>query len=291
MVIKPPNFVEAQKLLVSLESLQLSRTKKELFTRSYSTKNTQQLAADIVVMRETIKKIKKSLSITVSFLPIEPGDVTLNTTVPEDLLEAVNILNFKAYIEQQHHIKSKELYVNPDLLTALSIPYKATDLPLIYEAALDQVRAFQEKLATQVAEIKRLEKEIKRHELARNKMLAWAVSCIIVFLIGAPLGAIVKKGGLGVPLIIATGLIIWHYFFEMLGEKWVQKEVIDPFSGAWLANSLLLLFGLFFFKQGYRDMRLLEADFYAILLGKVKEFARKLRKPNRDAQDKLMKRT
>ena len=106
-------------------------------------------------------------------------------------------------------------------------------------------------------------------------MLAWAASCFLVFLVGAPLGTIIKKGGLGVPLIISTGLIVWYYVTEMLAEKWASAALIDTFSGAWLANCLLLPFGLFFLIQAHRDTRLLEADAYVILLEKAQKKARR----------------
>jgi lipopolysaccharide export system permease protein len=200
--------------------------------------------------------------------------------VQENLLEVANILHLKAYAEQHHRAKtqSEELHVANDLPQTLSTLYKATDLAHIYGEALEQTKIFRGEVARQATETQRLEKEIKIHELARNKMMAWAASCIVVFLVGAPLGAIIKKGGLGVPLFIATGLIVWHYIFEMLGEKWAKEGIIDTFSGAWLANWLLLPFGLFFLRQAYQDARLLEADFYVVLLGRIKKYVHKVSK-------------
>lgn len=273
---------KTQKLLVSLELLQLSRTKQTLFASSYKTKNTQQLAADIVAMKRAIQKSRQSLYTTASCFFVEPDNVepTVATAAQKNLLKAANILHLKAFTEHQHRAKTQyeELRPDNDLTTALSAPYKTADLTCIYGAALSQAKAFKDELVPQVNEQKRLTKEIKRHELARYKMLAWAVSCIIVFLVGAPLGSIVKKGGLGVPLLIATGFIIWHYFCEMLGEKWVNEDIIDTFSGAWLANWLLLPFGLLFLKQALQGVRFLRAAFYADLVRRLKKYVRQLGK-------------
>jgi lipopolysaccharide export system permease protein len=273
---------KTQKLLLSLESFKLSRTEKELFTGSYATKNTQQLAAEVVVMKSAIKEITqylnaKALHPLVQPDSTEPAAVTMQNNLPD----VANILHFKAYVAQ--HMRNKThsamLGVAPDLPTALSTLYKAEDLAYIYREALEQAKTLKREVTQQVAEKQRLAQKIKIYELARYKMMAWAVSCIVVFLVGAPLGAIIKRGGLGIPLLIATGLIIWHYLFEMLGEKWASEGIIDAFSGAWLANWLLLPFGLYFLRQAYQDTRLLEADFYTGLLEKIKKYVRKVSKP------------
>jgi lipopolysaccharide export system permease protein len=272
---------KTQKLLLSLESFKLSRTKQELFTSSYGTKNIQQLAADVVAMKSVIQGGRQSLSAESFCFLIQPDNAEpAAATVQGNLLEVAHILHLKAYAEQHYCAKtqSEELRVANDLPKALSALYKATDLVHIYGEALEQAKTFKGEVAWLATETKRLDKEIKIHELARNKMIAWAASCIVVFLVGAPLGAIIKKGGLGVPLFIATGLIVWHYLFEMLGEKWAKEGIIDTFSGAWLANWSLLPFGLFFLRQAYQDARLLEADFYVVLLGRIKRYVHKVSK-------------
>jgi lipopolysaccharide export system permease protein len=280
---------KTQKLLLSLASFKLSRTEQKLFMGSYRTKNTQQLAAEVVVMKNEIEEVMQALSTEALSPLVQPDSDSTEpaAAVQSNLLEVANILHFKAYAAQhtRNKTQSEMSSVTPDLPTTLSTPYTEADLAYIYQGALEQVHNFKREVARQVTEKQRLEQKIKIHELARYKMMAWAVSCIVVFLVGAPLGAIIKKGGPGIPLIIATGLIVWHYIFEMLGEKWANAGIIDAFSGAWLANLLLLPFGLFFLRQAYQDARLLEADFYTGLLEKTKEYVRKVSKLLRSPRD------
>jgi lipopolysaccharide export system permease protein len=271
---------ESQKLLLSLESFKLARTKKELFANSFKTKNTQRLAADVVAMKSSIRQVTQSLSTEAlnRLIQLDSTELAEATTKPDNLLEIANVLELKAYAEHYYRDKtqSEQPAITTDLPIAPSTLYRTTDLSCIYTAALKQARNFKVELALQATEKKRLEKEIRKHELERHKMMAWAVSCIVVFLVGAPLGALIKKGGIGIPLIIATCLIVWHYIFEMLGEKWANEDLIDAFSGAWLANSLLLPFGLFFLRKAYEDARLPEAEFYTMLLTSIKKHVRKI---------------
>ena len=274
------NSFKAQKLIISLDSFKLARTHQEWLTHDYRTKNARQLAANVRAMQEEIQAAKQSLQAEAlgELLALGSPETTATVAPPVDLPAAANILQFKAYAEQQHQDQpQEEEQSNADLPTAPLSLYKATDLAPIYRSALKQARTLRHDVVRQIAEQKSLAKEIRMHELERHGMMAWAMTCIVVFLVGASLGAIIKKGGLGVPLLIATALIVWHYIFEMLGEKWANAALIDPFSGAWLANGFLLPFGVFFLIQAYRDARFLEADFYAVLLERVKKYIDKAR--------------
>jgi len=268
---------KTQKLLISLESLKLARTKQELFAHSCRAKNAKKLANDVADMKKSIQNVQHSLRTEAlgSFLQVKSTKRADATAVQSALLEKANILHFKAYAEQHQNHQKKTSLGHP------SLPYTVADCIQIHREALKSANSFRDKLDLQAIEIRKLKKEIRKHNLEWHKMMAWAVSCIVVFLVGAPLGAIIKKGGLGVPLIIATGLIVWHYIFAMLGEKWANEGVIDTFSGAWLANWLLLPFGLFFLRQAYKDARLLEAEFYILLFMKSKRYVRRMCKLDR----------
>lgn len=92
-----------------------------------------------------------------------------------------------------------------------------------------------------------------------------------MFLIGAPLGAIIKKGGLGMPVIISIFFFIIFYVLTILGEKWGREGLVIVAAGMWAANFILLPVGLFFLYQARNDSNLLEFGF-------LKRFANKLQK-------------
>lgn len=93
-----------------------------------------------------------------------------------------------------------------------------------------------------------------------------------MFLIGAPIGAIIKKGGLGLPVIISVVFFLIYYTLNTLGDKWGKQGVVDPLFAMWLSNIILLPFGFFFLRQASKDARLFEADFYAVWIEKLKKF-------------------
>ncbi len=111
--------------------------------------------------------------------------------------------------------------------------------------------------------------EIIRFRIQRNKIIAQAFSCLIMFLIGAPLGSIIKRGGFGFPVIVSIGFFIIYYVFMSIGEKWAKEAFISPIAGVWLANIVLLPFGLFFLRQARLDARLFDMDFYNVFIQKI----------------------
>jgi lipopolysaccharide export system permease protein len=111
-----------------------------------------------------------------------------------------------------------------------------------------------------------------RIEIYRKYTQSMAV--LLMFLIGAPLGAIIKKGGIGVPILISILFFIVYYVLSILGEKGGREFEMPVGLGMWLSNALLLPAGLFFLYQAYNDSGLLETDFWRRLAQRLPSFPR-----------------
>jgi len=114
------------------------------------------------------------------------------------------------------------------------------------------------------------EEELIKSKIQKYKIVSQAFACLIMFLIGAPLGSIIKRGGLGFPVIVSIGFFIIFYVFMNMGEKWAKEEIITPLFGAWMANIVLLPFGLFFLRQARLDAKLFDSDFYNVIIDKTR---------------------
>jgi lipopolysaccharide export system permease protein len=90
-----------------------------------------------------------------------------------------------------------------------------------------------------------------------------------MFLIGAPLGAIIKKGGLGIPVLMSIVFFIIFYVLTLMGEKWAKQDIISVPVGMWLANAVLMFIGLIFLRQARVDARLFDSDFYNVIWDKI----------------------
>jgi lipopolysaccharide export system permease protein len=123
--------------------------------------------------------------------------------------------------------------------------------------------------------------ELRSFEIQWHKIFANSFACIAMFLIGAPLGAIIKKGGLGVPFLVSILFFIIYYVLTMQGEKLAKSGAVPIVAGVWMADAILFVAGLFFLRQARVDARLFEADFYSVAIDKVKRWFLKKRDTGR----------
>ena len=120
-------------------------------------------------------------------------------------------------------------------------------------------------------------KELVIFQIQWHKILASSLACVAMFLIGAPLGAIIKKGGLGMPFLVSILFFIIYYVLTMQGEKLAKQGSITPAFGVWMADLILFSIGLIFLRQARADARLFEADFYNVVIDKVQRWIKERR--------------
>ena len=101
------------------------------------------------------------------------------------------------------------------------------------------------------------------------KKYAQAFACISMFLIGAPLGSLIKRGGIGIPVIISIFFYIIYYVLNLLGLKWAREAIISPELAAWLSNLVLLPIGLFLLYHTRKDSKIFDIDYYVSFFNKI----------------------
>lgn len=143
----------------------------------------------------------------------------------------------------------------------------------VMQGAANSARQLKSQVMNSNSSIENYEKELTTFQIQWHKILASSLACVAMFLIGAPLGAIIKKGGLGVPFLVSIFFFIIYYVFTMQGEKLAKQGTISVSLGVWMADIILFCVGLFFLRQARADARLFEADFYSVVMEKFKRWA------------------
>jgi lipopolysaccharide export system permease protein len=105
-------------------------------------------------------------------------------------------------------------------------------------------------------------KNIKRYEVDWHKKLTLSFACFVFFFIGAPLGAIIRKGGLGTPAVISILFFVIYYVLSLSGEKLVKENHISSIGGMWLASFILLPIGVILTYMATSDSVVLSLDTY-----------------------------
>lgn len=105
-------------------------------------------------------------------------------------------------------------------------------------------------------------KLMRRHDIEMQRKFTLSFACIIFFFIGAPLGAIIKKGGLGTPLVISVLLFIFYYIIDNAGYKMARDGKVEVWEGIWLSSAVLLPLGVFFTYKAVGDSAVFNVDAY-----------------------------
>ena len=134
----------------------------------------------------------------------------------------------------------------------------------VHERAASSARTFKNNLSQKIQSIANYEMHANTHKLEKDKKYSQAVACMIMFLIGAPLGAIIKKGGLGMPVVVSVFFFIIFYVMTVIADKWAKASVMDGYYAAWVADLVLLPFGILFLYQARKDAKLFDSDFYTV---------------------------
>jgi lipopolysaccharide export system permease protein len=112
---------------------------------------------------------------------------------------------------------------------------------------------------------------IRKHWIEWHRKFALSFACIVLFMIGAPLGSIIRKGGLGTPLIFAIAFFVLFNMLNTFGEKFAKEGVSSVFVGMWLSSLALAPIGVFLTYKAMRDSQLFNKEFYFRLLKKRKK--------------------
>jgi len=154
------------------------------------------------------------------------------------------------------------------LFDSLTVMEKRTVMAKAIEDLKQGISILVEKNESQRYEIK----AIKRFEVEWNKKLTVSFACLVFFFIGAPLGAIIRKGGLGTPAVISIFFFVVYYVISISGQKLVEEDVVGTFAGMWAASYILLPIGIFLTYKATTDSVILNIETYLMFFKKVKDF-------------------
>ncbi len=287
-------------MIFSLSSFDLKRTKEELFQNNRQMKNIAELSRDIDSLNnqksETLNNMMRG---STSYLPRHfkpmippPEKDTVINQMPVDI-QSASILPFNMLDHLQESLKKRaqiqgsgaqipgrrnaimgENVYQLDTMTLADLSAFYTDLKSkrvqITQKSLGQARNFKANINGMRIRIGNMNSIIYKYTVSKYKKYAQSFACIVMFLIGAPLGAIIKKGGLGVPVIVSIFFFITYYVLTMTSEKWAKAGFVDGKYAVWTADAILFPFGLFFLRQARIDARLFDYDFYLVVLEKIK---------------------
>jgi len=218
-----------------LSGFQMKRTDEELFKSNYAMMNIRQL-----------KFYLDSFSVK--------GDSNLRSAYA-DLAQIA-----KAYRLDTINKKTpaKPLKAYKDVLDLIPKDRKIQSL----QTAKDQIRSVKDVLNRKQLYEMDNEVRLRGFLIELNRKFTMAVSCLVLFFIGAPLGAIIRKGGLGLPVVMSVLFFLIYHIISTIGEKSVKEGSLSPFLGMWVAIICLSPLGVFLTYKATVDSVLFDLDIY-----------------------------
>lgn len=264
--VETDKMKNVNRLLTDIDSIHDHNTRlAEAFSKSitarigafpYRDRDSIQAAGDsTAVAPQGLKGRIDSLS-TLTETPEQPAGQAGPATLQEPDSAATRVLDEGTQAE-----KAREL-TGPQPLHS----FKAFEQGQLLDQMRNSVRNILNSVKGKREELEMSYKRYNLHILSLHRKFALALSCIILFFVGAPLGAIIRKGGLGLPMVVAIVLFLAYYFFGVFAGNYAKEGNIHPILGAWLPTLVMLPLGIWLTRRATADRGLMSFGHFVDIL-------------------------
>lgn len=165
-----------------------------------------------------------------------------------------NYFKQNTYVKGYTRVKAIPKVIKGDLLNMVPQPQKRS----VIQSAYDQANSVKQNVSARVGDFEERTKNIIKVQIEYQKKFTLAFSCLLLFFIGAPLGAIIRKGGLGLPVVMAVVFFLIYHVISTVAEKSALTGTLLPFFGPWLAIIVLSPLGAFLTYKATVDSALFD---------------------------------
>ena len=242
---------DKQTVMIELPGTDLKRTDENSFRSASLMLNLKQLT-------DTIKSAQQNLN------QKKAGDAKRLLTTNFQKSKNTNPRQDSVLIE-----KSRGVFSDPDsLYLSMDVEEQRRAMDYAVQYAREVKQRNQDDMYYYVGR----QEGIIKNQLEWHRKFSLSFACFIFFFIGAPLGAIIRKGGLGMPVVVSVLLFIIYYIIDMMGIRSAKEAVISPEMGAWISAFILLPLGAVLTYKSVTDSEMMNTDAYKIFFEKIKKF-------------------
>lgn len=242
-------FKEYTKLF-DLSQLNLQKTSDSLFMNNIKMKTMRQLDVDI----DSLKKVPDSF-------------FKQNNT---ELASYIKYSKFKDTVATKNEIEDVKKILPAKKIRTFDVLIPDSMATNVFDQTLSEVSNVRNVLQVASSDYKAQIADFTAHEIEWHKKLSVSIACLVLFFIGAPLGSIIRKGGLGMPLVMALLFFMIFYLLNIFGEKFTKDHVLIPIIGMWLPVIVLSPVGFFLTYKAMHDSQLFNKEYYYRFLKNVR---------------------
>ncbi len=186
---------------------------------------------------------------------------------------------FKPYVKyfslpHNKSLNTANYKIGKNLLSA----FKPNERSNVINVALSEARTLSDIVNPKQQNEKETVKNIRRIVVEYQRKFTLSAACLVLFLIGAPLGAIIRKGGLGLPVVVSVVFFLIYHIISTIGEKSAKDGHVPPVIGMWIAIVVLTPLGIFLTYKAATDSAIFDVDIYKKFFLKI--FEKKSKEPD-----------
>ena len=141
---------------------------------------------------------------------------------------------------------------------------------VVFEKSLEVLNNIKSSLTVTGGDIKTRADDLRFRNMEWHRKFSFSLACMVLFFIGAPLGSIIRKGGIGMPLVVAIVFFLIFHLLNLFGEKFAKENITSAFTGMWLAIMVLTPVGVFLTYKAMHDSQVFNKDFYKRIVLKIR---------------------
>ena len=257
LVLKDGYRYEEQQSKTNKNKYPFNQTKFETYTSNIdvSDLNNQDMEAESDILTDKMKNVLRLNKDIDSLRKINLDKVTAFSKNIYIRMGAFPIN--KGFAEKTKNMNSKVVDSSQIDLNDLKTLIPEWQQKQAYNSAKNSVNSILSTVNSKKLELNRHYEIYNRHILSFHKKFALALACVILFFVGAPLGAIIRKGGLGLPMVIAILLFLGYYFIGVFAENSAKKGGMNPILGAWLSTLIMFPLSIYLTHRATADRGLM----------------------------------
>ena len=249
-------FKEYKKVL-DLSSLTLNRTSDSAYKGHYEMLSVRQLSKNVDSLEKSVKKF---------------ADL--------DRRNLMGYFEFSKYLDtgwidvKAPPVKKGVAFIDqlPDSLKMMPADKNLTAVkPTVLDQSISYANSIKSTIEGPSWDYEEKRKDLRMHLMTWHEKFTMSIAVFVLFLIGAPLGSIVRKGGIGMPVVFAVVFFVIFFLLNNFGKKFVKEDVLQPVAGMWLATVVLVPVGLFLIYKALHDSQLFNKELYYRLFRAIRK--------------------
>lgn len=243
---------DEQTIRVKVNNFDFNRRDEGIYRNFYRMLNIKQLTLQMDTLNEKYYDQVRNYLL----------QIDINPTISR---EAFNLTVLNDSLKQQNIESPDSIFVFDEYFNSIDKWVKAE----IAMAALDRARSNMQNLNLYQGQITERKRNLNKYDMEIHRKFTLSIAVFIFFFVGAPLGAIIRKGGLGMPVVVSIALFIAYYIVSMTGEKSAREDVWQMFTGMWFSTLVFFPVGIWLSYMAGTDSAIMSAEAYVKFFNKI----------------------